>query len=538
MRIVAILIVLSLGLISTNASAQKNKGKNKSAGNDYELEKQIEPTGDEARADRLFFNENYEAALEEYLLVLKKKPEDIKINYNIALCYLNSDFQKPEAIPYLEKVLFYDEEAATVYFLMGKAYQAAMKFDRAIYMFNKYIEYFGMGAEFSIEEAQLEIEYCENAYELMKFPVGCTYENLGPSINSPYPDYFPFVTIDERFMVFTTKRDDGSKVLPDGTYASNIYYTYVEDGEYVDAIPMPGANNDPAESEVVIGMSNDGSKILLMRGLEGISGDIYEADFKDGKLQNIKALDEKINSPKYREIAATYGVDENTIYFVSDRPGGYGGTDIWVVKKLPTGAWGVPFNAGPDVNTYLDEDFPNISPDGKYMFFSSKGHFSMGGYDIFKAEWNPDSNRYVNPRNIGYPVNSVDDDMNYRLSKSGRYGYISALRQDGYGDYDIYRLTITEVESEYSVLKGVISSADGLPVNNVSITVSDLKTGDLFGVYQPNPNTMRYVIILPPGEFDVFIESPDFEPAAFEVKVLGKSSFKPEIDRDIVLIPK
>lgn len=493
-------------------------------------------TPSESQADEFFFNENYKEALRHYSELLIEDPENLKYNYNAGLCYLNSDFEKIKSIPFFEKVIFYEEEASTVYYLMGKAYQSDFQFDRAIDMFNNFIQFYSLGAEFSVEDAETEIEYCENAYELMKFPKEVKWENLGPQINSPYPDYFPFVNLDESFIAYTSKRDDGSQKLPDGTYASNIYYTRVVEGEFAPAIPVPGADNDPAESEVIIGMSGSGDRMLLMKGLESISGDIYEGEFTDDRLQNIQALDKQVNS-KFREIAATYSSDGNTIYFVSDRPGGYGGTDIWIIKRLPTGKWGVPFNAGADINTERDEDFPNVSPDGEYLFFSSKGHFSMGGFDIFKAKWDADSNRYLNPRNLGYPINSVDDDMNYRLSRTGRYGYISALREDGYGDYDIYRITIKEVESEYSVLRGIISSADrGLEVSGADITVTNLEDGELFGVYTPNPNTMRYVIILPPGEFEVYVDSPGFEPVSFEVKILGKSSFQPEIQQDLQLV--
>ena len=501
------------------------------------IEKKIIPTGNIQRADRLFFDENYKEALDEYLLVLERDPEDIKVNYNAGLCLLNSDYDKIKSLPYFQKVVFYDDEAATVYYLIGKAYQSDMRFDRAIENFNKYIEYYSSIDEFSVEEAEIEIEYCENAYQLIKFPRECVYENLGEHINSPYPDYFPFVTMDESFVVFTSKRDDGSTKLPDGTFSNNIYYSKVENGEYTDAVHMPEADNKPSESEVVIGMANDGKNMLLMKGEEGISGDIYEADFANDKLENLVPLGPRINSEDSREIAATYGTDRNTVYFVSDRDGGYGGTDIWIAKKLPTGAWGVPYNAGPSINTERDEDFPNLSPDGKTLFFSSKGHFSMGGFDIFQAKWDADSNAFVNPRNIGYPVNSVDDDMNYRQSASGRYGYISALRPEGYGDYDIYRLTISEVDPEYTVLRGVLSADKG-ELSGTAITVTNLATGELEGNYAPNQNTQRYVIILPPGEFDVYITADDREPVAFTVKVLGKSSFQPEVVRDIMMVSK
>lgn len=501
------------------------------------IEKKIIPTGNIQRADRLFFDENYKEALDEYLLVLERDPEDIKVNYNAGLCLLNSDYDKIKSLPYFQKVVFYDDEAATVYYLIGKAYQSDMRFDRAIENYNKYIEYYSSIDEFSVEEAEIEIEYCENAYQLIKFPRECVYENLGEHINSPYPDYFPFVTMDESFVVFTSKRDDGSTKLPDGTFSNNIYYSKVENGEYTDAVHMPVADNKLSESEVVIGMANDGKNMLLMKGEEGISGDIYEADFANDKLENLVPLGPRINSEDSREIAATYGTDRNTVYFVSDRDGGYGGTDIWIAKKLPTGAWGVPYNAGPSINTERDEDFPNLSPDGKTLFFSSKGHFSMGGFDIFQAKWDADSNAFVNPRNIGYPVNSVDDDMNYRQSASGRYGYISALRPEGYGDYDIYRLTISEVDPEYTVLRGVLSADKG-ELSGTAITVTNLATGELEGNYKPNQNTQRYVIILPPGEFDVYITADDREPVAFTVKVLGKSSFQPEVVRDIMMVSK
>ena len=134
------------------------------------VEEKTIPSGNIQRADRLFFDENYQDAMLEYAMALEKDRENTRINYNLGLCYLNSDFEKEKAIPYFEKVLFYDEESATVHYLMGKAYQFEMRFDRAIEQFNHYIDYRAAGDDFSEEEAEIEIEYCENAYQLVKFP--------------------------------------------------------------------------------------------------------------------------------------------------------------------------------------------------------------------------------------------------------------------------------------------------------------------------------------------------------------------------------
>lgn len=503
-----------------------------------ETSKKIVATSAESVAEKLLFDKDYKQAALAYEELLKTNPENRTYNYNLGLCYLNADFDKQRSIPFFQKVLFYDNTQPIIYYLLGKGYQAAHDFDRAIEMFQKYIEYYTFGTEFSIDQAKIEIEYCENAYELIKFPVKCKFENLGKAVNSAFPDYFPFVSLDESLLVFTSKREDGSERLPDNTFSSNLYYSKVVDGQFFNAREISGIEEKYQDSEAIIGMNGDGTKVLLMKEIQSLNSDIYEADFSAGELTNIKALPSPINT-KYREIAATFNADGDMLYFVSDRPGGFGGTDIWISKKLPNGEWGAPFNAGPSVNTERDEDFPNLSPDGKRLFFSSKGHFSMGGFDIFEAIFNADSNRFLNPRNLGYPINSIEDDMNFRISGSGRYGYISALRADGYGDQDLYRLTIEHVESEYTILKGVLSSMDEThEINEVTITVSDKTTNELQGVFSPNPHSKRYVIALKPGFYNVFIDAKGFEPTAFDTKVFGKSSFESEIEHDLRLMPK
>ncbi|MBL4705125.1 MAG: PD40 domain-containing protein [Flavobacteriales bacterium] len=232
------------------------------------------------------------------------------------------------------------------------------------------------------------------------------------------------------------------------------------------------------------------------------------------------------------------GPPGSKIYFASDRPDGYGGIDIYMCQKLPNGKWSQAQNLGPTINTKFDEDFPNISPDGKVLYFSSRGHTSMGGYDIFKAEWNPLKRKFGAVRNIGYPINTPEDNMNFRVSKSGRFGYISALRKGGFGDLDIYRVTFREVEPEYTVITGKIVPKSGEPkFEDVLISVTDEETGDIYGDYIPNMDNMRYVMILPPGKYEVFVGCYGYEEIIENIEVLDKSSFQSHIEKDIIVTP-
>ena len=194
-------------------------------------------------------------------------------------------------------------------------------------------------------------------------------------------------------------------------------------------------------------------------------------------------------------------------------------------------------NAGKEINTAYDEDFPNISPDGKMLYFSSKGHTSMGGYDIFKSNYDEAANTFSSPKNLGYPINTTDDDMNFRISKNGKYGYIASAKNGGQGDFDIYRVTFNEVESDYSVVIGGFSAKDGSEItySDVFISVNDNITKELVGNYLPNPATGRFVVILPPGKYQMTIDAPGYKPVTKNIEVFDKVSYQAEINMNIEL---
>jgi Tol biopolymer transport system component len=491
-------------------------------------------------ADAKFKAGNYDEALTDYLDLLDEDSKNMEYNYRIGVCYLNTNINKGKAIPYLEVVTRQAKYEPDAMYLLGRAYHFAYRFDDALRCYNEFKKN-GKGSADNIADVDREIQNCYNAKELMKYPLNVTFENLGSGINSPYPDYFPFIPSDESFIVYNTKRpENGNLRQADGNYYSSVYISRESEGGFLKAKNI-GAPISTNEGNVeVIGMSANGNYLLLYYEKEGGAGDIYISEYDRVKSLYKKPvrLDETINGPKQYEIAATISNDGNLIYFASDRAGGYGGVDLYYCKRLPTGKWSPSQNLGAEINTPFDEDFPSLSPDGKALFFSSKGHTSMGGYDIFKVEWDELKLQFTGVKNLGFPINTPEDNSNFRISDNGRYGYLAMRRDDGLGDIDIYRVTFNDVEPNYSVLRGEVKFTDASKkpaYNEIFITVTDHKTNEIVGNYVPNGNTGRYVIILAPGIYDITVEAPGFALYSETINILDKSSFLPEIDKDFLL---
>jgi hypothetical protein len=497
---------------------------------------------DAKTANEKFMNRNFADALEDYLELLEKEPKNEKYNYRVAVCYLNTNINKAKAIPYLEIVTRMAKYEPDALYLLGRAYQFGYRFDDAIKTFTKFKQD-GKGKPENLKDAEIQIQYCYNAKELMKFPLDVTFENLGKNINTPYADYFPFVPADESFLLVNSRRPEiNEEKQSDGSYSAKIYISKVKDGSFSKAKNIGSPVNPKSGDAEVVGLSSSGDVMLIYYNNYTNVDDIYISyGDKNNNFDKPENVGDNVNSLNGSEIAAAISPDGNTLYFASDRNGGSGGTDLYVCKKLPSGKWGEAVNLGKEINTDMNEDFPSISPDGKTLYFSSGGHTSMGGYDIFKAEWDEASQKWVNVKNLGYPINTPDDNYNFRISKKGRYGYIAATMDKGMGDLDIYRVTFNEVEPDYSILKGFVLAADSSKYNNygdVFISVTDVKSGELIGNYIPNPSSGKYVIILAPGKYQLSVEVTAAGSYEQSIEVLDKSSFKPEINRDIIVKPK
>ncbi|MCC7301954.1 MAG: PD40 domain-containing protein [Bacteroidia bacterium] len=497
--------------------------------------KDVTPKG----ANDKFVNGNYEDALEDYLVLLNQEPKNEKYNYRTGVCYLNSNVSKAKAVPYLEIVTRITKTEFDAWYLLGRAYMFAFRYDDAIKTFNAFKD-MNKGKLENINDVARQIQFCLNAKELLNFGMDMSFDNLGAGVNSEYNDFYPFIPSDESFLIFNSRRPEGGEEKqPDGAYTSRIYISKVKDGIFMNAQPLGKLVEGRYDHEEVIGLSSKGDILLIYAEDFDGNGDIFISYSDESRnFKTATKLPETINSSKGAEIAASISSDGSTIYFASDRSGGLGGTDLYMSKKLPNGSWGPAQNLGPTVNTPKNEDFPNISPDSKTLFFSSDGHTSMGGYDIFKAEADPSTGHFGQPRNLGFPINSSADNMNFRISDNGRYGYIAALREKGLGDYDIYRVTFNEVDPEYTVFTGIVGVNGGKKVVNytdVLITVTNSSSQEIVGNYLPNPFSGKYVIILPPGEYEIMVDAPGYVGSIEKIKVLDKSSYVREIQKDIML---
>src|ERR1019366_3454891 len=357
------------------------------------------------------------------------------------------------------------------------------------------------------EEVIRQIEMCKVGKELTASPVKIKIENMGKNINSSYADYSPVLSADEATMIFTTRRSEstGGKLDDSGLFFEDIYISHKIDSIWSPAVSIgPPINTDG--NEATVGISVDGQIILIYKDDNG-DGNIYATSLNGDQWTTPKKLNDNINTKAW-EPSAFISADGNTLYFTSNRDGGFGGRDIYKSNKLPDGEWAKATNLGSIINTPYDEDASFIHPDGVTLYFSSNGHNTMGGFDIFSTSLSA-NNEWTNPVNIGYPINTTEDDIFYVVSPDNKRAYYSSLKEGGIGEKDNYMITFSEYkEPPLTLLKGVITDICGRVPPVIDITVTDNETEKVVGIYHSNSKTGQYLFILPPGKnYNITYES-------------------------------
>ncbi|MBC7865573.1 MAG: PD40 domain-containing protein [Bacteroidia bacterium] len=519
--------------------AQRNKYKDFfTKGNDFLLE------------------ENYSLALQEFMNAYKIDSTNANINFKIGYCYTFHPSQKHLAEDYFAKAVLnvnkeYKEDDpmyqyAPYYalFYYGQALHTDYKFEEALKMYDQYESYLDKKKfKEDIEILNHYRQMCKNAKDKMAAPVKITITNMGDSLNSEFADFSPVVSADERMIIFTYRGNEGTGAseglrTSDGRYFEDVFVSYKkDDGGWTRPVPL-SKNVNTNGHEGAVGLTPDGQELLIYRDDAG-DGNIYHSSWNGKEWSVPLKFGPEINS-KYWEPSACFSADGDILFFVSDRPGGFGGRDLYRCKKLPNGKWSLPLNLGPKINTQYDEESPFLHPNGKDFYFSSEGHSTMGGFDIMVAEMDADG-KFGDVVDMPYPINTTDDDVFYVTSPDSRRAYYASSHEDrnGFGEKDIYLISLVDNNDQelLALFKGIFIPAKGenLP-EGLEVIVTDKNTGDLVGIYRPQRSGTFTTILKPDMEYVVSYQKDGVEFQIEDLPVKKENAFQ-QINREIPLKP-
>jgi hypothetical protein len=465
---------------------------------------------DERTAKEFFKRTNFLMAMTEYHKGIKIDRENLNYNYHLGICYLFTNIDKPRAAVYLQRAYDNPKHESDTEFYLGKAKMLNLDFEKAKKYLNEYIA--NPGKEKYLAEAKLLVKNCDDAVELMKTPVNVSFKNMGKYINTEFPDYNPFVTKDEKIFLFTSRRAEGKGIKEfDGYYPSDIYEVKFNGTNFTKGKNIGNVNT--RLDEEVVGILDDGSKMFVyldhnLGRKDDPYGDIYMS-VKEGTSWKKRILIEEGVNSEHMEISCSQSSDGNTLIFTSNRPGGVGGYDVYMTRKLPNGKWGATQNIE-SINTIGDEEYPSLATDGRTLYFSSNGLKGMGGMDLYKVKWNPITNKWGKPQNLGYPINTPDDEETICFPSNLKHAYVSAHREDSYGDLDIYRITFNDVLLNPALF--ITSFADevsGEVLKDGFVTIFN-DQDDIIGDFKPNKNNGTFTITLDPGVYSIEVEVPGY----------------------------
>lgn len=471
------------------------------------------------RANEYFAIDHFHEALPLFLKLDSMAPGSAELNYKIGYCYLSAK-GRSKSLSYLEKAEELGYSSPGMNFNLGIAYHANQKMEEALHAFEK--------AETDLtrtkpvdavkmKEVSRYIQMCRQGMRLMAAPISIEVENMGDIVNTSCPEYAPVISADESSLLFTTKRPCALKPGVEAMVSEDIYISEKDSaGGWTKPLPL-GKEINSSGHDASIALSADAQKLFIYKDLG--NGDIFESIRKGSNWSVPIRISGTVNS-KFWEPSASISADGNTLFFVSDRPGGFGGTDIYISTKTALGEWSAPQNAGAAINTGYDEDGPFIHADGKTLYFSSDGPGSMGGFDIFSSVYDDVKKTWTTRVNIGFPINTVEDDIFFTWSPDGKRGYFSSDRAGGVGDKDLYKVTRPAEQVSLIMLRGVVS-ADGPPKSfSARITVTDNATGKVIQSYDSDSASGKYLLFLTPGRnYGIAAEAGGFLPFSENIAI-------------------
>ncbi len=415
--------------------------------------------------------------------LLTLQPDNPNYNYRKGFIVLDTKKDPEKALPYFQIActktdknfdMYSDREKSApvdAIYHLARCYQYMGNYALAKENYTKFIA-LSNPKSMLVKQSNLRIIQCDQAEKLVKNACDYTVVNIGPSINTGDPEYSPVISPDGRSLFFTSRRqwpDESTDLFRDpmfNQFPEDIYFSSKED-ENNWLAPKKLDFCEGSINEATVGISLDERTIFAYEDkstAEAGAGDLYISKYLNQQFNGLKLMDQKgLNTP-YWETHCALSMDNKTLYFVSNRPGGYGGRDIYKILKNNSGIWDSVVNLGPTINTPYDEDCPFLGSDNQTLFFSCNGPSSMGEFDIFKSVLQTNGT-WSTPENLGYPINSPWDDVFYTSIASGKKAYFSSHRAGGKGEKDIYEVTFKNSPlKQAALLQAKILVADKQPI--------------------------------------------------------------------------
>jgi hypothetical protein len=428
-------ITISILIISTTfVFAQVNLGKG------FNKDKAAQAAW--FRAEELYEGGNFLLALPYFRSLEPKYGSTPLLRFRIGECLLYKGDEASAALEYLLEIKKTNPKAVDIDLLIARAYHLNERYDEALNSLELYKKAKSPTPKGKDYAQRLEV-WCNNAKIISDSPVDATVTNFGEPVNTENSEYVPVLTSDDSVLIFTylgEKSIGGLQTfygVPDSTgfYFEDVYVAYKKGEGWTEPKAFGNRINSNGH-DANITISHDGLTMLVYKHDLG-GGDIYMSRWESGQWSVPMPIAGDVNTNSW-EGSATFSSDLRQIYFVSERSGGFGGRDLYVAYLQPDGSYANVKNLGPTINTEWNEDAPYMHPNDQTMVFSSEGHNSMGGYDIFKTEVDPATGQFSVPENVGYPINSPDNDKYLVLGNDGKHGYYSSAKAGGYGQQDLY----------------------------------------------------------------------------------------------------
>lgn len=499
----------------------------------------------EEKAYNSFENKDYKKSYDLYDLLYKSFPNVFEYKFKLGYSAIYCSEKKARALEIFEDIKKTDKSDDVDYYL-AKSYHVNYRFNDAIVFYNKYLEAKVKKSikedKIFIDDAHLGIANCNNGKILMSKKILSDIKNIGSPLNTNEDESVPIISADESVLIYTYvgEKTTGGKVNDDiNNYDEEKYYhedVFISKREN-DSIYSSGEGiGKPINTnfhDAAIALSSDGNTLFLYKSSIEDKGDIYVSNLKGDEWSTPERLNSNINTNEW-EGSCSISSDGRYLYFASERAGGMGGRDLYVSEKL-NGEWGPAKNLGPEINTIYNEDAPFIHPDGITLYFSSQGHSSIGGYDIMYSVRK--DNIWINPINMGIPLNTTEDDRYYVINARGTVGYFSSDRGgvDSKGGEDIYTVTpgVTGERPVLALLKGNVFADDKLTEAKIEITKKDI--GERIGPYYANSKTGKYLLAISPGfGYKIKITVPETDPIEEDINIEQLHKYV-EINKDFYL---